>query len=255
MTDLLYAARDIETPQRLPFDRALALLERGRVTEEHGLMGWGSNYTFLVSVADDEISALAIYKPRRGERPLWDFMSGTLCQRELAAFLTSEAIGWRLVPPTVLRQGPRGDGSLQLFIHHDPEEHFFTFDAAMAPQLKKMALFDYLTNNADRKGGHCLVDAERRLWGIDHGLTFNAIFKLRTVIWDYSGQPIPNALLADIERFCALLDDPNSAYLNALCGLLDENEQQAFRARVQQLLASKKFPLPGPGPNRPWPPI
>lgn len=251
----LYAATDLETPYRLPFDQAMQVLKTGKIDKEMGLMGWGSNYTFLVSVQCDETSLLAVYKPRKGERPLWDFPDGTLCQRETATFLTSEALGWRLVPPTVMHEGTRGEGSLQLFLMHDPEQHFFTFSEQEIPQLKKLSVFDAVVNNADRKGGHCLLDSDRRLWGIDHGLTFHTVNKLRTVIWDYAGQPIDDDLLADLEKLCARLDDEEDSYTQQMLTLLSSVEVKAQRMRARRMLQSKKYPLPGPGPNRPWPPI
>lgn len=239
----------------VPYARALAALECGDIDAEHGLLRWGSNYTFLVSVAHEDLQLLAIYKPRGGERPLWDFPDGTLCQRETAAFHTSDALGWRIVPPTVLREGPRGPGSVQVFIDHDPEQHYFTFSGDVGDQLRRMALFDCIANNADRKGGHCLLDAAGHLWGIDHGLTFNAAYKLRTVIWDFAGRPMDAGLLADVERLCSELAAPQSAYRQAMERLLDHSELAALEKRLRRLLEKRTYPLPGSGPNRPWPPV
>jgi hypothetical protein len=233
----------------------LYVLQHGDVTTEHGIMRWSSNYTFLVSVSHDAITLMGVYKPQRGERPLWDFPDGTLCYREVAAFLTSQELGWQLVPPTVLREGPRGLGSVQFFIEHDPEMNYFSFDEKMIPQLMRMAAFDHLVNNADRKGGHCLVDGQGRLWGIDHGITFNHAPKLRTVIWDFAGQPLPDVLIADIERLCQHTDNREHPYRRALADLISEREIGAFQHRMRHLLRSKKYPQPGAGPNYPWPPV
>lgn len=236
--------------------RALEVLEQGQVQTEHGLMRYSSNYTFLVTVKFADVEIMAIYKPQKGERPLWDFPDGTLCYRECAAFLTSHELGWDLVPPTVLREGPRGLGSVQFFIDHDPQLNYFTFDANLIPQLMVMALFDYVVNNADRKGGHCLLDAQGHLWGIDHGITFHALPKLRTVIWDFAGQPVPDRLLADLDTLCGKLDDPQNRFHRSLSRLLSDAEVAAFQARIRKVLRARVFPQPGhSGPNYPWPPV
>jgi len=253
----IHTAREFDEPVTLAYDRVLTMLNCGDVQTEHGLMRWGSNYTFLVTVREDDTAFLGVYKPRMGERPLWDFPDGTLCQRETAAYTLSEALGWHIVPPTVLRDGPRGIGSVQVFINHDPNRHYFTFDndGDKVPQLQRMALFDALANNADRKGGHCLVDENERIWGIDHGLTFHSMTKLRTVIWDYAGQPIPQPLLSDLSELCGKLDDPQDAYYQALDKLLSQAEMGALRRRINGLLQNGTYPMPGPGPNRPWPAV
>jgi hypothetical protein len=239
----------------ITFERALEILEKGTADEEHGAIRWSSNYTFLVSVAHDDDTVMAVYKPQRGERPLWDFPDGTLCQRERASFLVSQATGWRLVPPTVLRTGPRGLGSFQFYVDHDPDYNYFSFDDSLTPQLMRMALFDYLVNNADRKGGHCLVDSQNHLWGIDHGLTFHTAHKLRTVIWNFAGQSINSVLLDDVRCLQTLLKMPDSDLRTALCKLLSEAEVDAFAARIRRVLKTGRYPDPGPGPNYPWPPV
>jgi hypothetical protein len=233
----------------------LDVLEKGVVETEHGMMRWSSNYTFLVSVTHEDLSLPAVYKPQRGERPLWDFPDGTLCYRERASFLTSEELGWDIVPPTVLREGPRGLGSIQFYVAHDPEINYFNFDESVLPQLMRISIFDFIVNNADRKGGHCLLDDQNHVWGIDHGITFNAAPKLRTVIWNFAGQAIPEPLLQDLDRICGQLDNRDYAFRNALCDLLTEGEVNAFHTRVKRLLQHKRYPLPGPGPNYPWPPV
>ena len=253
---LVHTARALDEPVCIPLDEAIVVLEEGAMDEEVGLMRWGSNYTFLVNIVRNGIRLLAIYKPRRGERPLWDFPDGTLCNRETAAYLTSKVLRWNFVPPTLLRAGTRGLGSVQLFIDHDPEEHYYTFEApGLLPQLERMAVFDTVANNADRKGGHCIVDEDGQLWGIDHGLTFNASEKLRTVIWDFAGLPIPEAILADLRLLCARLGDADDAYTRAMSELLSPIEMRMLEYRVDRLLADRLFPLPGAGPNRPWPAV
>jgi uncharacterized repeat protein (TIGR03843 family) len=246
-----------QTPnsQGLTVQRVLEILEKGVIANEHGLMRWSSNYTFLVSVSQEEDTIMAVYKPQRGERPLWDFPDGTLCNREYASFLTSQALNWELVPPTVLRDGTRGIGSVQFYIDHDPEINYFTFDSTMIPQLMRLCAFDYVVNNADRKGGHCLVDQSGRLWGIDHGITFNSAPKLRTVIWDFAGQPIPADILMDLERLCVQTDNTATSYRQSLGKLITEREVAAFQARLRHMLRTKKYPNPGSGPNYPWPPV
>ena len=252
----VHTARALDEPVCIPMDEALSAIENGEMDDEVGLMRWGSNYTFLVNIVRDGRRMMAIYKPRRGERPLWDFPDGTLCNRETAAYLTSKALGWSLVPPTFLRDGTRGIGSVQLFIDHDPEVHYYSFDKSrLIEQLERMAIFDAIANNADRKGGHCIVDDDEHLWGIDHGLTFNASEKLRTVIWDFAGMPIPPAILDDLRVFCARLHDADDVYTGAMSELLSLIEMRMLKYRVESLLESGVFPLPGPGPNRPWPAV
>lgn len=255
-----------------PLDEVMQLLTDGEM-ESLGLMPWGSNYTFLVQIAPESPGAqarieqgeaevdpdalLAVYKPRRGEAPLWDFPTGTLCLREFAAYLVSEALQWRLVPPTVLRGGPHGFGSVQLFIDNDPNQHFFTFreDDSACEQLQRIALFDLITNNADRKSGHCLRDHEGHVWAIDHGITFNSDYKLRTVIWDFAGRPIRPDMLADLRRLRAQIE-PGQTLGKAMRKLLDDGEIRAFTKRLDGLIKISQFPSP----NRyersvPWPPV
>ena len=252
----VHTASAIDEPVCVPLDEAIDIITNGEMDDEVGLMRWGSNYTFLVNIVRADIRLLAIYKPRKGERPLWDFPDGTLCNRETAAYLTSMALGWGIVPPTMLRDGTRGVGSVQLFIDHNPEEHYYTFDKSRySQQLEQVAIFDAIANNADRKGGHCLVDADENLWGIDHGLTFNASEKLRTVIWDYAGMSIPPEILDDLKVFCAKLADDGDEYTREMRELLSEIELRMLRFRVEHLLETGIFPLPGPGPNRPWPAV
>jgi uncharacterized repeat protein (TIGR03843 family) len=240
----------------------LALLLQGEM-ESLGLLPWGSNYTFLAKIspkggkaAEDE-GLLVVYKPRRGEAPLWDFPDGTLCLREYAAFLVSDVLQWNIVPPTVLRTGTHGFGSVQLFIENDSDQHFFTFrsDPSVCEQLMKVAAFDLITTNADRKSGHCLIDKSGRVWAIDHGICFNCDYKLRTVIWDYAGQPIPNDMVADLRRLLVELD-PARALGKALRHLLDDGEVESLHKRTEGLLKIGKFPSPGRYERSvPWPPV
>ena len=233
----------------------LEILEKGVVESEHGIMRWSSNYTFLISVTHEDTSLPSVYKPQAGERPLWDFPDGTLCYREVASFLTSQELGWQIVPPTVLRDGPRGLGSVQFYVDHDPEMNYFSFDERVMPQLMRMAAFDYVVNNADRKGGHCLLDKTDHLWGIDHGITFHAAPKLRTVIWDFAGQAIPDALITDLDRLCEQINNGESPFYQKMSKLVSGREMSSFQTRVRNLLRYKKYPQPGNGPNYPWPPV
>ncbi len=247
-----------ETPNPsvpITMERLLEVLQKGTIESEYGVMRWSSNYTFLLSITHEDLNTLAVYKPRKGERPLWDFPDGTLCNREVASFLTSRELGWQIVPPTVLRDGPHGIGSVQFYVDHDANTNYFSFTEALRPQLRRIAAFDAIVNNADRKGGHCLVDRQDHVWGIDHGITFNTDHKLRTVIWDFAGEPVPDDLLANLEDLCGKLEDPNSPYSKALCDLIDGAEVRAFKGRVRRLLQQKRFPVPGAGPNYPWPPV
>lgn len=248
MTDPLYAQQS-----DLSIDEALTLLTEGEIVKVFGILPWGSNFTFLVRVCRGDLEALTVYKPRDGERPLWDFPQGTLCQREVAAFEVSELLGWRIVPATVLREGPHGPGSIQYFTPHDPQENYFTFGVDYANQIRRVALFDSLINNADRKGGHCLLGDDGRIWIIDHGLTFHSQPKLRTVIWDFAGEPIPDDLLEDVDRLCAAFG--SGAAGRALDGLISPREIAAFEARTTHLLATRTFPHPGVGRSHPWPPV
>ncbi len=236
-------------------ERVLEVLEHGEIETEHGMLRWSSNYAFLLDLAFEEVRLTAVYKPQRGERPLWDFPDGTLCQREVASFLTSRELGWDIVPPTVLRVGARGLGSMQFYIDHDPEVNYFTFDEQFAPQLMRIAAFDWMINNADRKGGHCLLDSEGHIWGIDHGISFNAVHKLRTVIWDFAGQPIPDELLTAIACLLDALDNADTPYSQQMRKLLSAQEIRAFQGRLRHILKQRRYPVPGPGPNYPWPPV
>jgi len=236
-------------PEELPAgdDRALALLASGSI-EVVGRIP-SSNLCVLVEVADGDGSEFAVYKPQSGERELWDFDAG-LFRRERAAYVLSEWLEWGLVPPTVVRtDGPFGVGSLQLYVDAAESVHYFTLDPnhpRLAAPLRAMAAFDVVTNNADRKAGHVLLDPAGRIWGIDHGLCFAAPVKLRTVIWDFAEEPIPDHLLAGLARLS--VDVPAE-----LDELIEPQERDALQARARLLVRSGHFPSDHTGRRVPWP--
>ncbi len=235
--------------------RLLEILQNGEMTVSGQFM-WGSNYTFLCTVAYQGESLQAVYKPVRGERPLWDFPSDTLSGREVAAYLLSEAGGWQMVPPTVYRQeAPAGPGSLQLFIEHDPEYHYFNFIPADKARLRPVALFDIVANNTDRKGGHILIDPQGKVWLIDHGICFHSEPKLRTVVWDFAGQPLTAEEDAQLAGLSAALGE--AGVLRAKLGdYLTRREIHAMLRRIQALRQAGIFPVPEPGHYViPWPPV
>ncbi len=224
-------------------------LENGEI-DLKGQFVLGSNYTFLVKVRYNQEDLSAVYKPMQGEQPLWDFPPASLAGREVAAWITSEALGFGLVPVTVLRDGPFGPGSLQEYIDHDPNLHYFSFKAEDIQRLRPVALFDLLVNNADRKGGHILLQKRtRHIYLIDHGLCFHAEEKLRTVLWDFAGEPIPADLLCALETFHDRLSHGLSA---ALGEYLSTDELSALETRSEILLKEARFPLP-PEDRRAWP--
>jgi uncharacterized repeat protein (TIGR03843 family) len=229
------------------FADTFTLLTRGRITLR-GRMPYASNATFLAGLELDGAAGLAVYKPARGERPLWDFPPG-LFARELAAYFLSEALGWRLVPPTVRREGPYGEGSLQLFVPADFEQHYFTLreNPAHHGHLKRICAFDLVANNADRKAGHCLLVPDGAIYAVDNGLCFHAEPKLRTVVWDFGGEPIPEELLGDLRRFLA------APLPDALAALLAPAERQALRRRADALVRDGRFPTDASGARYPWP--
>jgi uncharacterized repeat protein (TIGR03843 family) len=206
-----------------------------------------SNATFLVELALNGTIGHAVYKPGRGERPLWDFPP-RLYRREIAAYLLSETLGWGLVPLTIEREGPFGDGSLQRFVAADFEQHYFTLreDVAHHDRLRQICLFDLVSNNADRKSGHCLY-CDGAIYAIDNGLTFHVDPKLRTVIWDFAGEPIARPLLADLQE---LLD---AGIPSELAALLTHDERKALFARARAVVDAGAFPADGSGMRYPWP--
>ncbi len=236
-------------------EQILSVLQHGNI-QPKGKLLWGSNYTYLVEVETQDEGLLAIYKPIRGERPLWDFPSTTLAGREVAAYLASEALGWSLVPPTIYREtGPQGPGSLQLFIDHDPEYHYFNFSDADRERLRPVVLFDLLINNADRKGSHVLVGQDKTLWLIDHGICFHAEYKLRTVIWDFAGEAIPTHLCESLLNFLDMLK-PEQEFSQSMQAYLSSHELYALARRTEQILSDGHFPDPKPNFRPyPWPPV
>jgi len=231
----------------------LNVLQNGEITIK-GEFVWGSNYTFLAEVCRNGNLVKSVYKPSRGERPLWDFPAASLARRETAAFVVSKALGWELVPPTVYRKNaPIGPGSLQLYIEHDPDLHYFNLETVDRQRLRPVVLFDLLINNADRKGSHLLFDQNHHLWLIDHGICFHAEDKLRTVIWDFAGQSIPQELCQDLRHFRRELEPATNLY-KELQRLLTQKEIKALAARTDHLLSLSEFPKPNPDERSfPWP--
>jgi uncharacterized repeat protein (TIGR03843 family) len=232
-------------------DDVVTVLRTAEV-EVEGRMPWSSNGTFLVALrVDDDVVAQAVYKPLEGERPLWDFPSG-LYRREVAAYELSRALGWGVVPPTVVREdGPFGVGSMQLFMPADFEQHYFTLHEQrpeLHPVLRAICTFDLLANNTDRKGGHVLAGLDGRLWAIDNGLCFSVEDKLRTVIWDFAGESIDDELLAAVAAVAEAVPD-------AVAALLDDDEVEALQARAAAVVRRPRFPRDPSGRRYPWPMI
>jgi uncharacterized repeat protein (TIGR03843 family) len=222
-------------------------LLRGAVTVR-GRMPRASNATFLVEVAHEATTVLAVYKPQRGERPLWDFPAG-LYRREVAAYRLSEALGWGLVPLTIERDdGPYGAGSLQAFVEADFRHHYFTLleDEAHHARLQRICAWDLLANNADRKSGHCLLGPDGAIYAVDNGLCFHAEPKLRTVIWEFGGRPIPADVLHDVRRLAG------AELAKPLATLLTRDERKALVARARAVAEAGEFPVDTIG-RYPWP--
>ncbi len=225
----------------------LDLLRRAQITVK-GRLPWSSNVTLLVELTHGRATALAVYKPGRGERRLWDFPPG-LYRRELAAYELSEALGWRLIPPTIVRDGPLGEGSIQLFVSADFAQHYLTLveRPEHRERLQQLCAFDLLANNADRKSGHCLLGPDAQIHAIDNGLTFHHEWKLRTVIWEFANEPIPDDMLVAIRRLASGGLPP------AVAELLEPAEQEALLARGQGLLDEPRFPAASSSARYPWP--
>lgn len=232
---------------------ALALLRGGELTVEGRLVD-ASNATFYCAVTADGCSAACVYKPVAGERPLWDFPDGTLAEREVAAFEISVALGWPIVPPTVLRGGPLGRGMVQLWVDVDESVEITRFMRRHdLERLRQIAIFDAVINNADRKGGHLLPLTDGRVYGVDHGVSFHVEDKLRTVLWQWAGDRIPPGTC---EELAALRRDLDGALGERLGELLTRREVARTKSRVDRLLATRRHPEPaGDWPPVPWPPI
>jgi hypothetical protein len=234
-------------------DDVYTLLTQGEVTSlEH--IPWGSNYTFCATLELEDRSGLGIYKPRRGERPLWDFPDGTLYRREYAAFVVSQAVGWPFVPPTVIRDGPHGVGTMQLFVESEPPGSIKELQRPDDLELARIAAFDIFANNADRKAGHLLRDPAGRVWGIDHGLTFNVPLKVRTVLLHYCGEPIPDTVLGEVRDFRG-----NGARVDGLtrflADVLADDEVEIFLKRMDAMIDCGAYPTLSGYRNVPWPPF
>lgn len=239
-----------ELTPRLEPSAALDILQSGEV-EVLGRMPWSSNATLLVELRHDGTCLRAVYKPRRGERPLWDFPPG-LDRREVAAYELSAWLGWDIVPETVLRDDPGlpfGVGSLQRFVPFDVEAHYFTLleQPARHAALRTIGCFDLLVNSADRKGGHCLAGDDGRVWAVDNGLTFHDEPKLRTVIWDFASQAIDDHLLDGVRRVA------HEGGPDTLSDLLDDDERAALVERAAEVVADGTFPIDTTGRCYPWP--
>ncbi|MDL5200583.1 SCO1664 family protein [Streptomyces sp. ALI-76-A] len=276
----------MSAPERIPprgvtdTERSARLLAEGELTVR-GRIREASNAALYCTVSQDGREAACIYKPVAGERPLWDFPDGTLAQREVAAYEVSEATGWGLVPPTVLRDGPYGEGMCQLWIEVTPESGLLALVEGEEPgegwkavglaevgegrtallvhaddeRLRRLAVLDAVINNADRKGGHLLPAAGGRLYGIDHGVTFNAENKLRTLLWGWAGEPLTGEAVGVLQGLREALGE-SGALTARLAGLITAAEIDATRARVDALLALGTHPEPsGEWPAIPWPPV
>jgi len=265
---VVFPVPDDATHVEIDEDEARPLLESGEITGGHR-MPWGSNYTFLVWIDAGPGKYLrAIYKPRDGERPLWDFPTGTLYQRERAAFLLSRLLGWPNIPLTLLREGPYGIGMVQHYVESDPDITYFDIvnQSSSQEELCKIMVFDLIANNADRKGGHCLVGTDERIWSIDHGLTFHPSFKLRTVMMEFWGRDVPKELVADLGRLHrqleagrvkgdgpSLLSTHSSGYVSELREILRGPELKALRKRLRFMLSNPVIPKLDANYNVPWP--
>ena len=231
----------------MPTNELIEILLHGQV-ETVSRMPHSSNATFLVNVTRNDKEVQGIYKPLKGERPLWDFEPG-LHRNEVAAYRLSEAMGLGIVPPTVLRDGPFGEGSVQLFVDVDVQQHYFTiFEQRedLHDQLRAMCAFDIVANNTDRNGGHCLIDADDKIWAIDHGVCFSPDFKLRTVIWEFGGEELPDNLRAVIEPLIEAVPLDISA-------LLSSEQVVALQERAQWICEGGAFPIDRSGTRYPWP--
>ena len=236
----------------LELDDVLRLLRQGELEVEGRLVD-ASNATLYCSASLEGVTAAVVYKPVRGERPLWDFPDGTLAGREVAAYLVSQATGWDVVPPTVLREGPFGPGMCQLWVHVDERVDLAALARSDHPDLRRMAVFDAVVNNADRKGGHLLPREDGRVQGVDHGICFSAEDKLRTLLWQWRGKRLPDEAVEVLSSLRAQLEGP---LCEGLHELLTVTEVRATVRRVERLLSTGKHPQPSEDwPAIPWPPF
>jgi len=240
-------------PRELDDETAMRLLREGRL-EVAGRLVEATNLTLYCTVQLGDLVAACVYKPVRGERPLWDFPDGTLAAREVAAYEVSAATGWRIVPPTVYRDGPFGDGMVQLWIDGEAEIDLMTLMRSRNPALRRLAVFDAIVNNADRKGGHLIPLADGHFYGVDHGVCFSTEDKLRTVLWQWQGKPLTREavqVLARIER-----EMEHGRLGQRLRELLSREEVEATWERVRRLLDTGIHPYPSRNwPAIPWPPV
>jgi hypothetical protein len=233
------------------------VLSRGELSVEGRLID-ASNATLYCSVTLDDVTAECVYKPVAGERPLWDFPTGTLANREYATWLVSAATGWDLVPTTVLRDGPFGPGMVQWWVEVDEEVDLVALVRSDHPDLRRMALLDAVVNNADRKGGHLLPLPDGRVLGIDHGVTFGEEYKLRTLLWQWEGDRLDEESLTVLDRLAEELGDgaSSSSLAAGLSPLLSRGEVRAARRRVTRLRSVGRYPSPSADwPALPWPPF
>lgn len=239
------------TPAPLTEMAALSLLLESEITAAK-LIPWGSNYSFAVALETrDGQEQLAVYKPRAGEAPLWDFPEGTLFLREVAAYRLSSALGWGIVPPTVVREGPHGVGSVQIYVQPQVEPADWDprlFWGECTLEIERLVLFDHISNNADRKLSHCLLDRQGKVWGIDHGLTFNEEPKMRTALWQFVGQPVSSELMNDLR----LLKARESDIRESLGRYLAPNEVTAMFQRVERFIETEHYPHLNPRRNIPY---
>ncbi|GAA1072412.1 SCO1664 family protein [Nocardiopsis composta] len=235
---------------------ALELLSTGRL-EVVGRLTDASNATFYATVEAGGAEAACVYKPVAGERPLWDFPDGTLAGREVAAFAVSEALGWGVVPPTVHRDGPFGEGMVQLWVDGDPDVELVALSRRTDHAgLRRMAVFDAVINNSDRKIGHLLPVPGGHLYGCDHGVSFAEEYKLRTVLWQWQGEPLTEEALDGLARLAGLMAEAGGPLAEELAVRLTGPERYALRRRVELLLEHRVHPYPSPAwPSVPWPPV
>jgi hypothetical protein len=252
----------INPPPRLHTVETVLEILRAGDAEVQGLFRLGSNDTFLCELRSASGSLQAVYKPARGERPLWDFPVGTLGKREAAAFETARVLGWDFVPPTVYRpDGPLGAGSFQEFLALDLEQNYFILREQDPDALRRVAAFDILINNADRKAMHVARDTSGNVWLIDHGVCFHREWKLRTVVWDFAGETLPDCVVEVLDRLLGPKTGPDAEappalgnrLSTALTPLLNEAEIRAVEQRAEILRKTGRFPDPGPGISIPWP--